>query len=222
MKKVLLMMILAGSQFINAQTAKNLGDFKEVKVFDRIAVNLVESSENKIEIEGTRHSEVEVVNNNGELKIRMPFGKLLQGENITATLYYKKIHVLTAAEGSSITSSGVIEQTALEINSKQGSQVRLKVNVSKAELSSSTGGEIYVSGEAKNVDASISTGGIIEANKLIALQADVSVKAGGEASIYASDYIKADVTAGGEILIYGSPKNQKKKTKIGGTIKEVN
>ena len=222
MKKILMMVILAGSQFMTAQTAKNLGDFNEVKVFDRIVVNLVESSENKIEIEGTRHSEVEVVNNNGELKIRMPFGKLLQGENITATLYYKKIHVLSASEGSSITSSNVISQTALEINAKQGSQVRIKMEVSKAELAASTGGEIYVSGEAKNIDASINTGGIIEAQKLIAAQANVSVKAGGEASIYATDYIKADVTAGGEILIYGSPKNQKKKTKLGGTIKEVN
>ena len=96
------------------------------------------------------------------------------------------------------------------------------MDVSKAELAVSTGGEIYVSGEAKNVDASINTGGIIEAQKLIASQANVSVKAGGEASIYASDYIKADVTAGGDILIYGSPKNQKKKTTLGGTIKEVN
>ena len=90
MKKIFLMMVLAGSQFMTAQTSKNLGDFNEVKVFDRIVVNLVQSSENKIEIEGTRHSEVEVINKNGELKIRMPFGNLLQGENITATLYYKK------------------------------------------------------------------------------------------------------------------------------------
>lgn len=222
MKKIVMMMILAGSQFMTAQTAKNLGDFNELKVFDRIVVNLVESSENKIEIDGTRHSEVEVVNNNGELKIRMPFGKLLQGENITATLYYKTIHVLSALEGSTITASNVISQTALEINAKQGSHVRIRMEVSKAELAASIGGEIYVSGEAKNVDASINTGGIIEAKKLIASQANVSVKAGGEASVYATDYIKADVTAGGEILIYGSPKNQKKKTKLGGTIKEVN
>ncbi len=222
MKKIFLMIVLAGSQFMMAQTSKNLGDFNEVKVFDRIVVNLVQSTENRIEIEGTRHSEVEVINKNGALKIRMPFGKLLQGENITATLYYDKIHILNAGEGSVITSSEVIKQTALEIISKQGSQVRIKMEVSKAELAASTGGEIYVSGEAKNIDASINTGGIIEAQKLIASQANVTVKAGGEASIYALDYIKADVTAGGEILIYGSPKNQKKKTKLGGTIKEVN
>ena len=214
------MMILAGSQLMMGQTAKNLGDFTEVKVFDRIVVNLVQSSENKIEIEGTRHSEVEVINKNGELKIRMPFGNLLQGENITATLYYQQIQILSALEGSVITSSEVINQTALEIISKQGSQVRIKMEVGKAELAASTGGEIYVSGEAKNIDASITTGGIIEAQKLISSQANVTVKAGGEASIYATDYIKADVTAGGEILIYGSPKNQKKKTKLGGTIKE--
>lgn len=222
MKKIFLMMVLAGSQFMMGQTAKNLGDFSELRVFDRIVVNLVQSTENKIEIEGARHSEVEVINKNGELKIRMPFGKLLQGENITATLYYKKIQVVSALEGSVITSAEVFDQTAFEISSKQGSQVRIKLLVSKAELAASMGGEIYVSGEAKNVEASINTGGIIEAHKLIAMQANVSVKAGGEATIYATDYIKADVTAGGDILIYGNPKNQKKKTKLGGTITEVN
>ena len=222
MKKIVLMMVLAGSQFMMGQTAKNLGDFSELRVFDRIVVNLVQSTENKIEIEGARHSEVEVINKNGELKIRMPFGKLLQGENITATLYYKKIQVVSAVEGSVITSAEVFDQTTFEIISKQGSQVRIKLLVSKAELAASMGGEIYVSGEAKNVEASINTGGIIEAHKLIAMQANVAVKAGGEATIYATDYIKADVTAGGDILIYGNPKNQKKKTKLGGTITEVN
>lgn len=222
MKKIFLMMVLAGSQFMVGQTAKNLGDFNEVKVYDRIVVNLVQSSENKIEIEGTRHSEVEVINKNGELKIRMPFGKLLQGENISATLYYKNIDLIAASEGSNVTASKAFEQNSLELSAKEGSEIRLKMMVRKAELYANTGGKIYVSGESKNVEAAINTGGIIEANKLIAEDATVSIKAGGEASIFASEYIKADVTAGGEILIYGSPKNQKKKTKLGGTIKEVN
>ena len=222
MKKIFLMMVLAGSQFMVGQTAKNLGDFNEVKVYDRIVVNLVQSSENKIEIEGTRHSEVEVINKNGELKIRMPFGKLLQGENISATLYYKNIDLIAASEGSIVTASKAFEQNSLELSAKEGSEIRLKIMVRKAELYANTGGKIYVSGESKNVEAAINTGGIIEANKLIAEDATVSIKAGGEASIFASEYIKADVTAGGEILIYGSPKNQKKKTKLGGTIKEVN
>jgi hypothetical protein len=33
--------------------------------------------------------QVEVVNNNGELKLRMPFPKLLSGEDISIKLYFK-------------------------------------------------------------------------------------------------------------------------------------
>jgi hypothetical protein len=37
---------------------------------------------------------VEVVNNNGELKLRMPFPKLLSGEDISIKLYFKNIEPL--------------------------------------------------------------------------------------------------------------------------------
>jgi hypothetical protein len=39
----------------------NLGDFSDIKVFDKLKVELI-SSENKAEITGNRESEVEFVN----------------------------------------------------------------------------------------------------------------------------------------------------------------
>jgi hypothetical protein len=51
---------------------------------------LISGSENKVIITGWEQ-EVEVVNNNGELKLRMPFPKLLSGNDIKIQLYYKNI-----------------------------------------------------------------------------------------------------------------------------------
>ncbi len=63
-------------------------------------VKLIASNENKAVISGTRESEVEFVNKNGELKIRMPFPKLLSGDAISIKLYFKNIDGVEANEGS--------------------------------------------------------------------------------------------------------------------------
>jgi hypothetical protein len=73
MKKVMLILLAFVVQTTSAQLTKDLGEFSTIKIYDRLTVSLISSSENKIVITGNRESEVEVVNNNGELKLRMPF-----------------------------------------------------------------------------------------------------------------------------------------------------
>ena len=70
MKKLVIIAFVFLSQLTNAQVTRNLGDFDQVKVFDKINVKLISGSENKIIITGNRADEVETVNKNGELKIR--------------------------------------------------------------------------------------------------------------------------------------------------------
>ena len=68
-----------------AQTEKNVGDFTKVSSFDKIDVQLIASNENKVVLHGKEANQVELVNKNGELKIRMPLTKMLSGDNISAT-----------------------------------------------------------------------------------------------------------------------------------------
>ena len=83
MKKLLIITFVIVAQMSFGQVTKNLGDFSDIKVFDKLKVILISSSENKAVITGNRESEVEFVNRNGELKIRMPFPKLLSVDVIT-------------------------------------------------------------------------------------------------------------------------------------------
>lgn len=76
--------ILAGAiaivavQFSFAQTVKNVGTFSSLKVYDKIPVVLIPSTSNKVEVNGKKSSDVEVINKNGELKVRMTTTNLLQ------------------------------------------------------------------------------------------------------------------------------------------------
>ena len=85
MKKIIYS-LLVFSSIAFGQTEKNVGDFTKVTSFDQIDVLLVKSNENKAVIDGKGASEVEFVNKNGELKIRMPLNKILKGDDISVTL----------------------------------------------------------------------------------------------------------------------------------------
>lgn len=219
MKQVILTAVLFLCQMVPAQEiTKNLGDFSTLKVFDRISVTLVKSGENKISIKGDRAEDVELVQKGDELKIRMRLTKLLQGEDIEATLYYKNIDEVEAAEGSYVGSEDTFKQMDFEISAKSGALVKLKLDVDDLETDIYSGGEAELYGSAANHEASISAGGTLKARNLVTKRTEISIKAGGEADIHATDSVEAKTTAGGDIDIYGNPKKVNQKTTAGGSI----
>ena len=92
--KLIVLLFIAQIGFSQEKITKNLGDFDAIKVLDKISVQLIPSNENRIEISGKNNSDVEIINKNGELKIRMPLDKFLKGDDVTALLYFKKIKSL--------------------------------------------------------------------------------------------------------------------------------
>lgn len=219
MKKLSIILFLVSSLGFS-QVTKNVGDFSSIAVFDRISVELIKSTESKIEIKGDRANEVELVNKNGNLKIRMKLKKLLDGEEISAKVFYKSLESIDASEGSYVINDEVIKQASFKANAKEGSEIRIKLDVEKATLRAVTGGTIKVSGSATNQDASVGTGGVLRANDLETSQTTVTITTGGEADVRASELVDAKVRAGGTITIFGSPKQINKKTTLGGSINE--
>ncbi|CAM3931702.1 head GIN domain-containing protein [Flavobacterium sinopsychrotolerans] len=221
-KKLVIIAFVFLSQFTNAQVTRNLGDFDEVKVFDKINVKLIEASENKIVVTGARADEVETVNKNGELKIRMPFPQLLSGEDIMVKLYFKNLESIAVSEGSYVSSEEDFKQTSLDLNAKSGGEIKLGINVDKINVKANAGGIITLSGKSKNQDVVITSGGILNAKDLETSQTTISVAAGGKSEIHATTLVDAKVRAGGSIFIYGKPKQINKEVFIGGTILEKN
>lgn len=220
MKKIALVAFLMLSQINFAQnTTKNLGDFDQVKVFDRISAQLISGNENKIEISGSRKDDVEIVNKNGELKVRMKLGKLLKGDDITVTIYFKnEINTVEASEGSYVSSEATFKAIDFSVNSKEGAEIKLNLDTKKLKVKASSGGIVNVKGKATNQDIVINSGGIVKAKDLETSQTTVAVNAGGEADVNASDLVDAKTRAGGNITVYGNPAQVNKKNVIGGNI----
>jgi hypothetical protein len=220
MKKLITLAILFIAYNSNAQVTKNLGDFDKVTAFDKITVQLVAADENKIVLKGNFEAEAEIINNNGELKIGLPIGKFLDGDDLVATVYFKKLEAVEANEGSIVSCKTEIKAIDFTLIAKEGSQIKAIVNAAKITVTCSSGAEIYLSGETKNLDVVTNSGGKFEGENCISSQAIISVNAGGYAKVYATDLVNAKTRAGGAITIYGKPKQINQKTVLGGTIKE--
>ena len=166
MKKIVYTFLLISSIGFS-QTEKEVGDFNKITSFDQIDVLLIPSTQNKVVLSGSGSEEVEVINKNGELKIRMPLTKLLSGENISATVYYKKINAIEANEGSRIASEAVFKSTTLDIIAKEGSEIKVNIEVDRLTLRVANGSRVYLEGKAKNQDIIANSGGIYQDQKRI-------------------------------------------------------
>jgi len=218
MKKIIIVLWLMMPILGTSQVIESVGEFENVSVFDRISVQLIPSNENRIEITGSRSSDVEIINKNGLLKIRMPLRKLLDGEEVSAKLYFKEINEVSASEGSYVICDTPIKQTLFSANAKEGAEIRLTLDVKKANLRAVTGGILKIKGNATNSDVTIGTGGIVQAMDLETVQTTVKITTGGEADVRASELVDAKVRAGGDVTVFGNPQQINKSITLGGTV----
>ena len=220
MKKLLCILLLISS-LTYSQNEKKVGDFHKVTAFDQIIVELIASDENKVVLSGINSNEVEVVNRNGELKLRMPLTKLLKGNQVKAKVYYTDLDAVEANEGAQISSEAVFKGTDFDIIAKEGAKIDVRLEVSKLNIKITSGGIVNTEGTAKNQDVLVSTGGIYEGKELITEQTVISSNAGGEAIIFATELVDAKARAGGNITIYGNPGQVNKNTIAGGRIQII-
>jgi hypothetical protein len=208
------------SQLNFSQTTIKLDNFDQLKVFDQLNVTLIPSNENKVVVSGNNESNFETVNKNGVLKLRMKLTKILSGSDIKVSLYFKNIKSIDANEGSIVSSNSIFKQTTMDLSSQEGAMIEVDLDVESTTVKLNSGGIINISGKAITQKATITSGGIFNAKYLKTSQTSISISAGGSADVNASTLVDAKVKFGGNIRIYGKPKEIKQETFAGGTISE--
>ncbi len=219
MKKVFLIVFLMTAKVLIAQE-KQVGEFNKVTAFDQVDVLLIPSQENKVILTGKNAEEIELINKDGELKIRMSLNKMMKGDGISATVYYTNLDAVEANEGSRIASESSIKTHDFDIIVKEGSVVDLTIEVEELHIKINDGGKVNLKGNANHQDVLLNAGSIYKADQLNTTLASITANAGAEAYIRVSDNVDAKVRAGGKITIYGKPKNINRKVIAGGKIYE--
>lgn len=205
----------------SAQISKNPGDFDKVKVFDKIALELIPSDVARVELSGPGSEEVELINRNGELRIRMKRTKFLAGESVEARVHYVSLRSIEAAEGSVVNSGSKIDTPHLELSAVESAEIKLSVDVENLVTKANRGGKIEVIGNAESHRATLGTGGELKARTLETSTTKVSINAGGTAEVRASESVEARVNAGGTVEIFGQPKVIDEKIVLGGSVRKM-
>ncbi|WDF48626.1 DUF2807 domain-containing protein [Chryseobacterium sp. KACC 21268] len=215
--------ILAASAFLIAQFSfaqtKEITAFTNLKVFDKIPVQLVASDSYKAELSGTMANEVEFVNSGNELRVRMKPTKLLQGDDVKILLYYTDISDIQASQGAKIWSSDIVKSSKLGLTSNEGSNIDLNVNTKVIEGKVNTGASLKLSGTTDSQSVVVNTGGKYDGQSLQTQITSITTNAGGQASVNAMESVDATTRAGGIIDIYGKPKSKNDKKIAGGKIR---
>lgn len=197
---------------------KEVGEFNEIKVFDLIAVNMIQSDANKIVIKGNNRDDIKWANKDGTLKLRMQLDKKFTGEDTFIEVYYTDIDVIDGNEGAQITCNELLSKSKIELRAQEGARITIGMDVAVAEIRAVTGGIIEASGLAESQSIVLNTGGVFEGRNLRTSVSDVKISAGGEAEVFASDRVDVNVKAGGDVTVYGKPKQVNKKTFVGGRV----
>ena len=222
MKSIFLVVFVLLTQLNYSQKTINLDDFDEIKVFDQLNVTLIPSDENKMVITGTNQGNVETVNRNGLLKIRIYLTEIFEdNKDIKVTLYFKELQSIDANEGSMVSCDDTFKQIAMDFSAQEGARIEAMIDVEKTSVEAFSGGIINLSGNAVNQKVSIHTGGVLEAKDLVTSQTTITISAGGNAEINATTLVDAKVNAGGTIHIFGKPKQIKQQELAGGKITEM-
>jgi len=220
--QVVLLFIMLTCALSAQEKVENIGDFTEVKVFDRMRVNLIKSDENKVILKGRDTEDIELVNKDGILKIRMDIDKIFDGNETFVEVYFNNLKVIDGNEGAEININELLEQDEIEIRVQEGARVTAGIDVESATLRAVTGGIIRINGSARSQTVEINTGGIYNGKNLETTDTQIRIQAGGEAEIFARRTADIKLRAGGDVYVYGNPTELIKDKFIGGRVRLMN
>lgn len=220
MKTLLILFLTLSTAGLSAQgiVDREVGEFREIKVYDLIEVNLIKSDENRILIKGWNTQDINFANKDGVLKLRMPLDKKFQGEGTFIEVYYTDLRIIDANEGSRIVGNEQFVQDRIELRAQEGAQIKIGLQVQDAKIRAVTGGIIQASGIATNQEITLNTGGVFEGRELRTDYTRVRVTTGGEAELFATEEVDIQIRAGGDVRVYGDPQRVNKDAMMGGRI----
>ncbi len=223
MKRIALITSLIFTTIVFAQKniEKTVGQFSQLKVYDLIEVELIRSDQNKVVISGENANDVLIINKNGKLKIRMKLKERFDGKETSVTLYYTSLETIDANEGATIFSNSIIKEYEVDLKTQEGGKINVVVDTKYLNIKAVTGGLVEVTGTAEQQDIYINTGGSSKTKEIETEATKVVIRAGGEAEVNAKDLVDINIRAGGDVFVYGTPKNVKENIVLGGSVNRI-
>jgi putative autotransporter adhesin-like protein len=125
--------------------------------------------------------------------------------NIKIEVSYESMSLVALNGSGDITTNGKIETQNLKVALIGSGDVTLNIETENIKANLDGSGDLKLEGKTTNFKADVVGSGDLEANKLKAENVQVKVVGSGDASVYASAAIKANVEGSGDITYDGNP-----------------
>ena len=219
MKKLYLLLLFVCVQtFSQTEISKTLGEFSELKVYDLINVDLIKSRENKIVVSGQNSKNLNIIQKNNILKLKMQLKKKFNGKETQVKLYYSSLDIIDANQGAVVSSNGSIKQYELVLKAQEGAQIKAEVDTKLLVVKSVTGAKVSATGRSNQQDVNIRTGGVYKGANIIVENTDLDIRFGGKADVNTNNVLEVSIFSGGDVNISGTPKQLKQRKIFGGRI----
>lgn len=194
------------SMFVHAQDNRTPGHFTGVNVKGSFDVVLIKGKEG-VTIHADKDSAKNIkteVESDGLLSISVEKGKKIRGE-VKIEVYYETMSQITLNGSGDITNEGKLETQNLKVSLTGSGDITVNVDAENIKANLDGSGDMKLEGKATNFKADVVGSGDLEANRLKSENVQVKVIGSGDASVYASAAIKAEVTGSGDIVYAGNP-----------------
>ncbi|MEZ4983831.1 MAG: DUF2807 domain-containing protein [Saprospiraceae bacterium] len=153
------------------------------------------------------------------LKLSMVDGWVKNDGRLRIRLQYNQLSHIRVLAGAVLESRAVLTADHLEIKGGSGAEVTLEIAAKTLEGAAVEGARVMLNGTVDMQYASAATGGLYDAARLLGAHTDVKANTGGEAHVYASEYLDAAANTGGRIRYDGDPEKRFTKTNLAGEIR---
>ncbi len=238
--KILPDIINSGDKSI--KTKDFVGNFDEIEVSQAIEAEIIKSDQEKVIISAPASllDDVIVKIENGKLDIGYKSGiRIINTNNVKATIYAKDFTKLEANGAASITVKdkftqekvevdvsgaadiqGDLEANDFEIKSDGAGKYKGKIWAIDLKIEASSSGEVSISGKAKNTEIDASSAADVAASGVITETAKIDASSSAEVSLGVISSLEAEASSAGDIKITkkGDLKVLKKEESSGGSI----
>ena len=204
------------------KTQEFVKDFDEIKVAQSISAEVVKSDQEKVVISAPSDiiDDILVENTNGKLYIHFKPNVNISARNVAAKIFAKDFSKIEASSSADIKIKDKFTQdkTDIEVSSSAGISGDLEANDLSIEVSSSgtfsgqiwavnlssevnSSGDIKISGKTKNAALDASSSGTLNAQNVIAENAEIETSSSGSVSVSVSQQLNASASSSGDISV---------------------
>jgi len=218
-KLVIVSVLVLIGQTLQAQIKQVINPISELEVTDRLWVSIVPSDKNEMIIDGELADKVEAVVSQDKIRLKMKAGYYLKGNQASVVIFTNQISTIIARKGAEVN----VEKDTLKVNrvsltANGGAKIRALISTSNLTVKINSGSTVDVLGVSENLTVNTTAGSSFFGKDLKTKNAVVRVNGGGRSQINADEFADVETRIGGEIEVFGNPKERKEKKIAGGKI----